>query len=254
MNKSPRNRQNAKRGKSRQNTEDGPIWLWGAHAVDAALASPARKRHRLLATKNAAQKLVDAEPEIATPQQIASALPGGAVHQGVALLTDALAPVSLEEVIAARPACVAVLDQLADPHNLGAIFRSAAAFGVGAVILQTRHSPPITGVVAKSAVGAVETVREVRVVNVSRALETLADAGYATIGLEGDTEATLEQALKIDGPHAIVLGAEGAGLRPSVAGACQSLARIPMAPEMESLNVSNAAAIAFYLARAAVNT
>ena len=152
----------------------------------------------------------------------------------------------LEDLLAARPRCVGVLDQLEDPHNLGAIFRSAAAFGVEAIILQTRHSPPLTGVAAKSAAGAVETVSEVRVVNIARALDSLADAGYAVIGLAGETETELETALSLPGPHALVLGAEGSGLRPGVAKACGQIARIPMSGAMESLNVSNAAAVALY--------
>ncbi|MEM9225700.1 MAG: RNA methyltransferase, partial [Pseudomonadota bacterium] len=144
------------------------------------------------------------------------------------------------------PGIIAVLDQVSDPHNLGAIFRSAAAFGVGALVLQTRNAPEMTGTVAKSAVGAVETVPECRVVNISRSLEALADAGYHTVGLDGGGRADIRQAIFGAGRLAIVLGAEGPGLRPGVAKSCLELAHIPIDPNMESLNVSNAAAIAFY--------
>lgn len=243
MNKSVRNR----RSRTESHTAPTEVWLWGTHAVQAALANPARTVRRLVASKNAANRLGLQEAEIAGPAEIAALLPAGAVHQGVALLSAPLEPAELDAVLADRPARIAVLDQVEDPRNLGAIFRSAAAFGIEALILQTRHSPPLTGTVAKSAAGAIEMVREVRVVNIARALEAVADGGYATIGLAGEAQQTLSAALgALPGPHCIVLGAEGAGLRPAVAKACQTLARIPMAARMESLNVSNAAAIAFH--------
>lgn len=250
MNKSPRNRRSSPRRQQNAEAEGGPVWLWGLHAVEAALANPDRSIQRLLVSENAAQKLTigDHSTEVMNPGDIARHLPTGAVHQGAALLADPLEPESLDDLLSNRPPRIAVLDQLADPHNLGAIFRSAAAFGIGALVLQTRHSPPITGVVAKSAVGAVERVREVRVVNIARTLDALGEAGVITIGLAGEAEADLASALPGDSPLAIVLGTEGRGLRPAVANACQILARIPMGGEMESLNVSNAAAIAFYLA------
>lgn len=253
MSKHPRNRHLPRKRKQNAPDGDGPLWLWGIHAVEAALANPARQRLRLVASENAARRSGLTEAEILEPGAIGDLLPRGAVHQGLALQTELLEPASLEEIVAARPACIGVLDQLEDPHNLGAIFRSAAAFGVGALILQTRHSPPLTGVVAKSAAGAVERVTEVRVVNIARALETLADAGYAVIGLAGETQTGLETALQVPGPHTLVLGAEGSGLRPGVAKACGQIARIPMIGEMESLNVSNAAAIAFYLTQQNMN-
>ncbi|MCI4643649.1 MAG: RNA methyltransferase [Hyphomonadaceae bacterium] len=253
MSKHPRNRQKPQRRKQNAPREDGPLWLWGIHAVEAALANPARKRLRLVASENAARRMELSKPEILDPKEIGDLLPRGAVHQGVALQTELLEPASLEDLVAAQPRCIGVLDQLEDPHNLGAIFRSAAAFGVEALILQTRHSPPPTGVAAKSAAGAVERVLEVRVVNIARALDTLADAGYAVIGLAGETEIELEAALAVPGPYVLVLGAEGSGLRPGVAKACGQIARIPMSGEMESLNVSNAAAIAFYLAQQKMN-
>mgnify|MGYP006289268603 CR=1 FL=1 len=166
---------------------------------------------------------------------------------GLAIKTQPLAGVTLDDLLSGdKPARVCVLDQVSDPQNLGAVFRSAAAFGVGALILQTRHSPPITGAVAKSAAGAAETVTDVRVVNIARALETLAEAGYRTVGLAGGAGTRLDHAVAGADRLAIVLGAEGAGLRPAVAKACDVAAHIPIAFEMESLNLSNAAAIAFY--------
>ncbi len=226
--------------------DGGPVWLWGSHAVEAALANPARVRHRLVATGNAARRLGLAAHEDIAPAELDRLLPPGAVHQGLALLADPLPETPLEDLVAARPARLAVLDQIADPHNLGAIYRSAAAFGIGGLVLQTRHSPPVTGIVAKAAVGAVERVAETRVVNIARALETLAEAGYLVIGLAGSGVMTLAEAVRDARPLAFVFGAEGAGLRPAVEKACTVTARIPISPGTESLNVSNAAAIAFY--------
>ena len=141
-----------------------------------------------------------------------------------------------------------VLDGVTDPQNVGAAFRSAAAFGARAVILQDRKSPPLTGALAKAAAGAIEVTPHVRVVNLARAVETLRSLGYLTIALEGEADATLAEALSDERAAAIVVGAEGKGLRPSVAEACEARARIPIVPTMESLNVSAAAAIALYAA------
>ncbi|MEL7453816.1 MAG: RNA methyltransferase [Pseudomonadota bacterium] len=230
----------------RTKSTDGPVWIWGSHAVMAALANPKRSPLRLLATKNAVGRLGLDTAELVAPRDIDACLPKGAVHQGVALLAHPLAAWSLADLIAARPKRLVVLDQVSDPQNLGAVFRSAAAFGVEGVVLQTRHTPPITGTVAKSAAGAVETVPECRVVNVARAIDDLGDAGYTTIGLAGAATKPLVSALGEDTSIVFVLGAEGAGLRPAVAKACATLAKIPIAPGMESLNLSNAAAICFY--------
>lgn len=248
-NKNPRNRTGGRKTGRPQEREGGPVWLWGAHACAAAESNPKRRILRRLATENAARRLGLAEADLATAKEIDAELPRGAVHQGVAVRVEPLEPMALEDVIDAGPARIAVLDQVEDPHNLGAIFRSAAAFGVGALVLQTRHAPPVTGIVAKSAAGAVEVVPEVRVVNIARALDALGEAGYWRVGLAGEGEAEIESAASGAAKLAIVLGAEGAGLRPAVAKACDTLARIDIAPEMESLNVSNAAAIAFYAAR-----
>ncbi|WP_321491240.1 RNA methyltransferase [uncultured Hyphomonas sp.] len=228
--------------------DDSGLWIWGIHAVEAALANPERKLIELLATENAAARLPTTapKPHIVTAKDIDTRLPPGSVHQGLALRAEPLDPIALEDLIHEGVERIVVLDQVSDPHNLGAIYRSAAAFGFGAIVLQTRNAPPITGIVAKSAVGAIETVAEARVVNISRALEQLGEAGYHTVGLAGEGEAEIAQAVKGAGKLAIVLGAEGPGLRPGVAKACAELARIPISAAMESLNVSNAAAIAFY--------
>nr|WP_233343217.1 RNA methyltransferase [Hyphomonas sp. Mor2] len=235
---------------SRRPQGSGENWLWGVHAVSAALANPSRRMKRLIGTRNGLSRLGDqgGRGEVVEPGAIEALLPRDAVHQGLAAHFEPLEPVHLDELIGAGLQRVAVLDQVSDPHNLGAIFRSAAAFGFGALILQTRNAPAMTGIVAKSAVGAIETVQECRVVNVSRTLEALNDAGYHTVGLAGAGTATIEAAVSGADKLAIVLGAEGPGLRPGVAKACAELARIPISSEMESLNVSNAAAIAFYAA------
>ena len=249
----PRNRSNSsgfKAAKREQNRgpDGGPVWLWGQHAVAAALANPKRQKQRLVATRNAAQRLGELAngAEDFSPKDLDRLLPPGAVHQGIAGLFEPLSAVTIEDVTEAGIARVVILDQIQDPHNLGAIFRSAAAFGFGALVLQTRHSPPVTGIVAKSAAGAIETVLECRVVNIARALDALSDAGYHSVGLAGSGRATIEQAVRGAAKVAVVMGAEGPGLRPGVAKACAELAHIPIQADMESLNVSNAAAIAFY--------
>jgi len=243
---SPRPRQD--RPRERTGGGDGEGWLWGTHAVMAALANPSRTIHKLLATENAAARLGPARitPEILPGKDLDNRLPPGAVHQGLAIKVAPLNTSSLEDLIDRGVARICVLDQVSDPHNLGAIYRSAAAFGFNGLVLQTRHAPPITGVVAKAAVGAVETVAEARVVNIARALEQLGEAGYHTVGLDGGGRRKLADAVANTTKVAIVLGAEGSGLRPAVAKACAELAHIPISPAMESLNVSNAAAIAFY--------
>ena len=223
-------------------------WLWGQHAVEAALANPRRTLNHLVATRTAAARLgkTAASAQDIAPHELANLLPNGAVHQGIAGLFEPLPDVSLDDLIGRNTARIVILDQVSDPHNLGAIFRSAAAFGFGGLVLQTKNAPPITGVVAKSAAGAIETVPECRVVNIARALDQLGEAGYHTVGLAGGGRATIGQAVSGAAKVAIVLGAEGPGLRPAVAKACAELARIPIDAAMESLNVSNAAAIAFY--------
>jgi len=226
----------------------GPSWVWGVHAVLAALANPARRIERVVATRNAASRLPDAiEPHILDPDAIDGMLPPGAVHQGLAVRAFPLEPLSLDGACAPPDGrSVIILDGVTDPQNVGAVFRSAAAFGARAIIMQDRKSPPLTGVLAKAAAGAIELVPHVRVTNIGRTIEALRAWGYLTVALEGETEHALADALIDKRPPALVLGAEGKGLRPGVAEACEKRARIPIAPAMESLNVSNAAAIALY--------
>ena len=226
-------------------------WIWGWHAVEAALANPRRDAPlRLLATPERARQIEQAfgRPkalEIADNQLIAHNLPQGAVHQGVALRAAPLESAALEDFAAEPGAVLLMLDQLTDPQNVGAILRSAAAFGARGVVLQDRHAPRFTGALAKAAAGAVERTPVARVVNLSRALETLAEAGWRTVGLTGAGERDL--AAVLDGAATVlVLGSEGEGLRRLVAEHCDELARIPMPGGFESLNVSAAAAVALY--------
>jgi 23S rRNA (guanosine2251-2'-O)-methyltransferase len=226
----------------------GPSWIWGVHASLAALANPARRIERVVATRNAAARLLEgAEPQILDPAAIDGMLPPGAVHQGLAVRAFPLEPLSLEAACAPPDGrSVLILDGVTDPQNVGAAFRSAAAFGARALVLQDRKSPPLTGVLAKAATGAIELVAHVRAVNLARAVETLRSLGYLTVALEGEAGEDLATALIDKRPVALVLGAEGKGLRPSVAEACEKRARIPIHAAMESLNVSAAAAIALY--------
>jgi 23S rRNA (guanosine2251-2'-O)-methyltransferase len=172
-----------------------------------------------------------------------------AAHQGVVIEVEPLDDVWLDGLLTSAPerAVLLVLDQVSDPHNVGAILRSAAAFGAVGIVTQDRHSPPESGVVAKAASGALERVPWARVVNLARALEQIAESGFWRIGLAGDAETELKDAL---GPNrvALVLGAEGAGLRPNTREHCDALARLPITDAVESLNVSNAAAVALYAA------
>ncbi|MBN8483203.1 MAG: 23S rRNA (guanosine(2251)-2'-O)-methyltransferase RlmB [Sphingomonadales bacterium] len=237
------------RGSGRAST--GAVRLWGRHAVEAALKNPDRRHRKLWATREGVASLDGELPpdfplEWAAPADLARLVARDAPHQGLVLDCDALEDVFLDEVMDGDPARpVVVLDQVTDPHNVGAILRSAAAFNAAAVVTQDRHSPPESGTVAKSASGALEVVPWVRVVNLARALDELAEAGYWRIGLDGEGKATLAEALPA-GPVALVLGAEGEGMRHNITQHCDVLARLPMSEAIESLNVSNAAAISLY--------
>ncbi|HLY06255.1 MAG TPA: 23S rRNA (guanosine(2251)-2'-O)-methyltransferase RlmB [Rhizomicrobium sp.] len=230
------------------------LWLYGLHTVRAALANPRRRCHRCLLTRAVAENLgVPAlsrvHTEVVSPDQVSRALPQGAVHQGVALACDPLSPGNLER-IAALPGrkLVLVLDQIADPHNVGAILRSAAAFDVAAVVVQERHAPPESGALAKAASGALDIVPYVPVVNIARALEQLGEHGFWRVALTGDAGQTFADAIA-SRDLAIVLGSEGTGIRRLVRERCDDSATIPISKRMESLNVSNAAAIALYECR-----
>jgi 23S rRNA (guanosine2251-2'-O)-methyltransferase len=233
-------------------------WFYGDHAVFAALSNPHRKIKRLLITKSKfsgldadKQKLVETTGifELADKDVISALLLDTAVHQGIAVVPFPLNDLTIDDLSnfgSQTSETIAVLDQVTDPHNVGAILRSAAAFNITAIIVPDRHSPQITGVLARSASGAVETVPIIRVGNLSRALDQLADKGFWRIGLDGYADALLETVSSDLTKVAIVLGSEGKGLRQLTSQKCDLLAKLPISPGIESLNVSNAAAIAFY--------
>ena len=228
--------------------------FWGRHAVAAALANPERTVARIWATREAAAAFDFGSVPVtfADAADLGRLVPRDAPHQGVVAdverLPELLLAELLDEAQDKRP--IVVLDQVTDPHNVGAILRSAAAFDALGIVTQDRHAPPESGALAKSASGALETVPWVRVVNLSRALDEMAQAGFWRVGLTGEAEQTLAEAL---GPPrvALVLGAEGEGMRQNTESHCDALARLPISDRIESLNVSNAAAIALYAAATA---
>lgn len=226
--------------------------LWGKHAVAAALDNPKRKVLKAWATREGAEFMQfpsDVAVTLADVADLGRLVPHDAPHQGVVIEVEPLQEVWLDELLngADERAVLLVLDQVTDPHNVGAILRSAAAFGAIGIVTQDRHSPPESGVIAKAASGALERVPWTRVVNLARALEEIGEAGFWRIGLTGDADTDLKDAL---GPQrvALVLGAEGPGLRLNTNEHCDALARLPISEATESLNVSNAAAVALYAA------
>ena len=232
---------------------EGVAILYGWHTVAAALANPKRTVRKITATENAARRLSEegmtlpVTPEIVRPEAIAARLSPDAVHQGLLVEADPLPSPDLEDLEAAGT--VLVLDQITDPHNVGAILRTAAAFAVKAVITTARHSPEATGVLAKSASGALDLIPIVAVQNLARALDALKERGFLTVGLDSDGETDLSQAALRE-PLALVLGAEGKGLRQLTAQTCDIRARLDLPGAIKSLNVSNAAAVALYAAAA----
>jgi 23S rRNA (guanosine2251-2'-O)-methyltransferase len=224
--------------------------------VIAALGNPDRDPpERLLATADRARALGERfgsriVPEIADGPSIDRALGRTAVHQGVALRAPPPTPTPLADLAAQAHGVLILVDQVTDPQNIGAIFRSAAAFGARGVILQDRHAPPLAGAVAKAAAGAIEAVPHAREINLARALERLDTAGWRAVGLAADADTDLEDALD-GGPTVLVLGSEDEGLRRLVREHCDTLARIPMSGGFESLNVAAASAIALYAAQQA---
>ena len=236
------------------------VWLFGLHAVRDALENPARERLRLIVTRNAADRLAPAiaasamTPEIADARAFPAPLDPGSVHQGAALEVRALDWGKLADLCTPHPADPApvtvLLDRVSDPHNVGAVLRSAQVFGARAVIAPARHSAPETGALAKAASGALEHQPYLRVRNLADAMTELAGLGYALLGLDGDGPQTLAEALEgcADRPVALVLGAEGPGLRERTRELCTALVRIPAASAFASLNVSNAAAVGLYAA------
>jgi 23S rRNA (guanosine2251-2'-O)-methyltransferase len=229
--------------------------FWGKHAVAAALDNPDRRVLKAWATREAADFMnfpSDVVVVMAEAPDLGLMVPHDAPHQGVVIEVEPLEDIWLADVLADAPekAVLLVLDQVTDPHNVGAILRTAAAFGAIAIVTQDRHAPPEGGALAKAASGALERVPWVRVVNLARALEDIAEAGFWRIGLAGDAATDLKAAL---GPQrvALVLGAEGPGMRHNTREHVDALAKLPITDAVESLNVSNAAAVALYAASVA---
>jgi 23S rRNA (guanosine2251-2'-O)-methyltransferase len=229
---------------------DGPVVLYGWHSVKAALENPQRHFHRLFATENAARRLAEenvahkVKLDMVRPDAIEALVGPEAVHQGLYGEADPLPSPALEDVAAG---VLLVLDQITDPHNVGAILRSAAAFAAKAVVTTARHSPEATGVLAKAASGALEYVPIVTIGNLAQALRTLKDLGTLVVGLDSSGEADLA-AVAFTEPVALVLGAEGKGLRQLTRTTCDVVARLDLPGRIKSLNVSNATALALYVA------
>ena len=251
--RSPKKRSNAKH-------EGGSGWIYGSHACLAALANSRRTIHELLITESAANRLNlpkgGAMPQIVEPKYIDKKLPNGTVHQGIAIKAAPLEWPNLETLADSAPddGLILVLDQITDPHNVGAMLRLASAFGVIAIVMQTRKAPPLSGALAKVAVGCLETIPVCLETNIANTLQNLQRIGWTVTGLAGETENDLSDVLHAGTKQVIVMGAEGPGLRDRVRKTCDQLARIPMhsravAGEAESLNVATAAGIALYEAR-----
>jgi 23S rRNA (guanosine2251-2'-O)-methyltransferase len=258
--KTQENRRVERSGERPQRPPGNQFWLYGQHAVAAALENPKRKIRRLILTaeaeKNWSEIFLAASrtrplpgAEVLDKAEIERLLPPGAVHQGIGALCEPLPAPAIEDIARLgaehEHAVVMVLDQVTDPHNVGAIVRSAAAFGALAVVVPDRHAPEETGALAKAASGALERLPLVRVTNIVRALEQLKAAGFWVAGMAGEAERTLASQ-KLSGRIAIVMGAEGEGLRRLTREHCDFLVKLPMTGAVESLNVSNAAAVALY--------
>ena len=236
--------------RERRDSGDELVILYGWHTVTAALANPERRIRKLWLTENAARRLAEEHietqvaPEIVRPGQIDQRLGPDAVHQGMLAEADPLPSLDIDTLPA--EGIVLVLDQITDPHNVGAIMRSAAAFAVKAIITTARHSPEATGVLAKSASGALELVPLVTVQNLARALNAMNERGFMTVGLDSQGSENLA-AVDLRQPLALVRGAEGKGLRQLTRETCSTVARLDMPGEIKSLNVSNAAVLALYI-------
>ncbi|PWE77981.1 RNA methyltransferase [Bradyrhizobium sp. SUTN9-2] len=236
--------------RERDSHPDEPVILYGWHTVTMALANPQRRIRKLTLTENAARRLADENiatriaPEIVRPQEIDRLLSPDAVHQGLLAEADPLPSPDIETL--KQEGMVLVLDQITDPHNVGAILRSAAAFAVKAIVTTARHSPEATGVLAKAASGALELVPVVTVQNLARALTALNERGFQTVGLDSEGTEDLSN-VTLREPLALVLGAEGKGLRQLTRETCSVVARLDMPGEIKSLNVSNAAVLSLYV-------
>jgi 23S rRNA (guanosine2251-2'-O)-methyltransferase len=238
----------------RRDSQDDTVLIYGVHAVEAALRNPARVIGRLYLTDNAERRLAEAlaarniRSERVTPRDLDRKLGPDTVHQGALLESKLLPEASLKDLVARSDnGPIVVLDQVTDPHNVGAVLRSAAAFGTAGLVMTRRHSPPLSGALAKSASGALELVPIALVPNLARALTELGELGCQRIGLDG-TGPTLIEDEKLTGPTALVLGSEGKGLRQLTRETCDRLCRIATPGPLSSLNVSNAAAVVLHLA------
>jgi len=236
--------------RGREGAADDTVILYGWHTVTSALANPKRRIRKLFLTENAARRLAEEKidtrvtPEVVRPNLIDQRLGPDAVHQGMLAEADPLASPGIDAL--PQDGIVLVLDQITDPHNVGAIMRSAAAFAVKAIVTTARHSPEATGVLAKSASGALELVPLVTVQNLARALTEMNERGFLTVGLDSEGEQNLD-AVALRQPLALVLGAEGKGLRQLTRETCGAVARLDMPGDIKSLNVSNAAVLALYI-------
>lgn len=234
----------------KKSKQKSTFWLYGHHAVTAALANPKREKIELRATKDALpdKKITQGIPvQVVSREALDKLLPIGALHQGIALLVRPLESVYIEDIVRINKdkSVVLVLDQVTDPHNIGAILRSSAAFNADAVIMPDAHAPEETGTLAKSACGALEIVPLIRATNLARALNELKQAGYWVLGLDGYATQTVGEN-PLPAKVAFVLGSEGEGMRRLTADTCDALIKLPISDKMESLNVSNAAAVALY--------
>lgn len=249
--------QNRSKGSGR---EGGSGWIWGWHAGQAVLANPKRTLHKILVTENVLGRLNLPDrapaPQIVLPAVLDREFGRGSAHQGLAVRAAPLEWPDLSDIAATsdESGLILVLDQITDPHNVGAMLRLCSAFGVRALVMQSRKAPPLSGALAKVAVGCLETVPVCQVTNIANTLQSLQKMNWMVTGLAGETSLEISGALSVPGNHVIVMGAEGPGLRPRVRQHCDQLARIPMmservAGQAESLNVATAAGIALYEAR-----
>ncbi len=247
--------QASRSGRNSAALPSGQSPIFGIHATLAALKNPDRQIIKVMATKNAAHRIIEAlgqpdfQIETVAPEKIEAALPRDSVHQGVLVYAKPLPEKTIADIVGLGP--IIILDLVTDPHNVGAIMRTACAFGAAGIIVTNRNAPFPTGILAKAASGAVEHLPLVRVVNLARAIDELNDAGFQTIGLTDSTDNSLLEVIDKDAaprPIALVLGAEGRGIRTLTAKTCTDLARIDLPGPIDVLNVSNAAAVALTLA------
>lgn len=242
--------QNRKKKHTKKSPKEPEYWIFGKHACIHALQNPKRKCNKIYVTKNTlnnlAQQFPDINYTIIDPKELEPLLPNGAIHQGIAIEVSPLPETALEDIIQKNTAqTLIILDQVTDPHNIGAILRSAAAFNTTAVVTTTHNAPNETGVLAKSASGALEEIPLIKVTNLASSIDYLKKHDFWCWGFDGTATATLTSQT-IPERIALILGAEGKGLRKLTREKCDLLVKIPIGNKVESLNVSNAAAIALY--------